>query len=71
MLREGLLSVKVEVEASSSVAAAVGPVATASPARRSGFGVVFVFVGGRYCCGSVGDLSIEFKYLYRSRKEVM
>ena len=71
MLREGLLSAEIEVEASSSVAAAVSRVATASPARRSGIGVVVLIVGGRHCCGSAGDLSIEFKYVYRSRKGAM
>ena len=71
MLREGLLSVEVEVEASSSVAATVGSVAPTSPARRSGIRVVVVIVGGRHSCGSAGDLSIEFKYVYRSRRCAM
>ena len=53
VLCESLLSVCVEVEASSPVSTSEGPVAAAPPARRSGIAVVVAIVGGRHCCGEV------------------
>ena len=47
VLRKGCLCGHVEVEASSSGAAAKGPAAVAPPARRGGVGVVVAIVGGR------------------------
>ena len=48
MLREGRLGVEVEVEASSSGAAAKGPAAASSPARSSGVRIIVAFVGRKH-----------------------
>ena len=71
MLREGLLSVEVKVEASSSTAAAEGLAAAASPTRRSGVGISIAIVGGRHNCGSDGDVSRRFEFVYSSSRSAM
>ena len=71
MLRGDLLSVEVEMEASSSGAAAEGLVVAASPARRTGVGVVIAIVGGRHSCGSYGDVSRRFVFVYSSSRSAM
>jgi hypothetical protein len=50
VLGEGLLSVGVEVKASTTCAAAKGSAAAAPPTRRSGVVVVVAIVGGGHCC---------------------
>ena len=51
VLREGLLCVRAEVEASTTVATSKGPVASAPPSRRNGIVVVSAIVGRRHCFG--------------------
>ena len=51
VLREGCLCVEIEVEASSSGAASVGPAAAAPAAGRSDVGVIVAIVGRRHVCG--------------------
>ena len=71
VLREGCLSGKFKVEASSSGAASEGPAAAASAARSSGVGVVVALVGGRYNCGCGGDVSRSFEYVYSLSRVAM
>ena len=66
VLGEGLLSVGVEVKASTACAAAKGSAAAASPTRRSGVGVVVAIVGGRHYFVSTGCMSRSFKFVRRS-----
>ncbi len=49
VMRESLLSVCAEVEASTTVATSKGPVAAAPSARRNGIVVVGTIVGRRHC----------------------
>ena len=57
MLRESLLSISVEMEASATVATSKGPAAASPAASRSGRVVVGTIFGGRHFCMEVGMLS--------------
>ena len=70
MLREGHLSVEVEVEATFSGAATKGP-AVAPPARRSGVRVVVVVVGGRHYVTIAGVMSRRYECVSSSDRGAM
>ncbi len=66
-----MLSVGAEVEASATGAAAKGPAAAASPARRSGVRVGVAIFGGRHYFVSVGGMSGRFTFVMGSSRGEM
>ncbi len=71
MLREGHLSVEVEVEATSAGAAAESPASAASPSRRSGVRVVLAVVCGGHYVAIVGVMSRGYEFVFISVRGAM